>query len=86
MALQKVMTSLLFAVPFNSIFSFPMFFLLVLPFLYYRRPPCISACACRDNRRDVALKVEMRLLLTSKNRTRPLNNYVMTVFDQSARC
>ena len=34
-------------------------------------------------REDYALKIEMRLLLTSKNRTRPLNNYVMTVFDQN---
>ena len=32
----------------------------------YRRPTQISTYACWDNRRDYALKIEMRVLLTSK--------------------
>ena len=37
----------------------------------YRRPPQIGEHATRDNRRDLSLKIELRLKLTSKNRTRP---------------
>ena len=39
--------------------------------VWYRRPPQISEIATRENRRDLSLKIEMRLKLTSKNRTRP---------------
>ena len=37
----------------------------------YREPPRISTYACRDNRRDFALKIEMHVSLTGKNRARP---------------